>query len=45
MSIRDFHMIMSDKVADVDFLMKNFPVIFKQETKSINNECGLQVQN
>jgi hypothetical protein len=45
MSIRDFHKIMNDKVADVEYLMKNFEKIFKQETKSINTECSAEIQN
>jgi hypothetical protein len=45
MAISDFHLIMNDKVANVDYLIKNFAIVFKQETKSINTECDLQVQN
>lgn len=45
MAITDFRRIMNDHVADVQFLMRNFPMIFKQETKSINTECDLETQN
>ncbi|HTC22255.1 MAG TPA: M15 family metallopeptidase [bacterium] len=42
MAIKDFHQIMSDKVSDVGYLMKNFPKILKQEIRSINSECFSQ---
>jgi zinc D-Ala-D-Ala carboxypeptidase len=45
MAIQDFHKILSDQVDDVRYLMKNFHQVFKQETKSINTECDLRVQN
>ena len=45
MAITDFHAVMSDQVGDVKYLMKNFPEIVKEETKSINTECSLEIQN
>ncbi len=39
MAIKDFHAIMSDKVANVGYLMKNFRKILKQEIRSINSDC------
>ena len=40
MEIRDFTRIMDDRVANVGFLMKNFPWILKKEISSVNNECS-----
>jgi LAS superfamily LD-carboxypeptidase LdcB len=45
MAITDFHRIMEDRVANVNYLMRNFPKVFKQETRSINTECSLEIQN
>ncbi len=45
MSIQDFHKILNDQVEDVHYLMENFDKVFKQETKSINTDCDLQIQN
>ncbi len=45
MAIQDFHEVMSDQVGDVHYLMKNFPEVVKEETRSINTECSLEVQN
>ena len=45
MAITDFHKVMSDQVGDVKYLMRNFPDVVKEETKSINTECSLEIQN
>lgn len=44
MAIQDFHRILDIHVHNVHYLMKNFPSVFKQETRSINTECSLEVQ-
>ncbi len=45
MAIKDYRRILNDKVANVDYLMKNFPKVFKQETRSINTDCSLEIPN
>jgi len=45
MAIRDFHKVMSDQVGDVHYLMRNFPEAVKEETRSINTECSMEIQN
>jgi len=45
MAIQDFHRILQTQVANVQFLVKFFPVIFKRETRSINTECSTSIQN
>ncbi len=45
MAIRDFHRLMDARVDDVQYLMKNFPKVFQQETKSINTECSSETSN
>jgi LAS superfamily LD-carboxypeptidase LdcB len=40
MNIKDFSQIMDIKVANVEYLMKNFPSILKKEIRSVNTECS-----
>lgn len=39
MEIKDFKRVMDVKVAEVRYLMRNFPQILKRETQSINTDC------
>ena len=39
MEITDFSKIMNDKVAEVGYLMRNFTLILKRETQSLNYDC------
>ncbi len=45
MAIRDFHRIMDARVRDAQYLMKNFPKVFQEETKSINTECSSETSS
>jgi hypothetical protein len=45
MEIKDFSKILDDRVDDVKYLRNHFEEVFKQETRSINTECSLEIQN
>jgi LAS superfamily LD-carboxypeptidase LdcB len=38
-SLGDYHLILNDHVADVGYLMRNFPHVLEQEMRSINDDC------
>jgi len=44
-SIQDFHRILDIHVDDVKYLMRHFPEVFKQETRSFNTDCDSATQN